>query len=71
VNLIGAGIGNTVITSAVTAKFHVAPIFVDDSGKAVRISGFSFVGGAGDQEGSLKSYRPPVSASTIVIFRIL
>jgi len=54
INLVGAGIGQTTITSAITTLFHNAPIFVDCSGKATRISGFSFVGGAGDQEGFVK-----------------
>lgn len=54
ITLHGAGIGNTTITSGISTLFHNAPIFIDASGKAVRVTGFSFVGGAGDQEGFIE-----------------
>lgn len=51
ITLQGSGIGLTVITSGITTLFHNAPLFVDATGKAVRVTGFTFIGGPGDGEG--------------------
>jgi hypothetical protein len=51
ITILGAGIGQTIITSALPTRRESAPFYVSSGGKAVRISGFSCVGGPGDQAG--------------------
>jgi hypothetical protein len=51
ITILGAGIGQTTITSALPTLATNAPFYVSSSGKAVRISGFSCVGSPGDQTG--------------------
>jgi hypothetical protein len=51
ITILGAGIGQTTITSALPTLRASAPFYVSSGRKAVRISGFSCVGGPGDQTG--------------------
>jgi hypothetical protein len=51
ITILGAGIGQTIITSALPVHATNAPFYISCPGKAVRISGFSCVGGPGDQMG--------------------
>jgi hypothetical protein len=51
ITILGAGMGHTIITSALPTLATNAPFYVSSGGKAVRISGFSYIGGPGDQTG--------------------
>jgi hypothetical protein len=50
ITILGAGIGNTIIISAITAGAKNAPFYVESRG-AVRISGLTCVGGPEDEKG--------------------
>jgi hypothetical protein len=50
ITILGAGIGHTIIISAVTVGARRAPFYIRSRG-AVRISGLTCVGGSGDQAG--------------------
>jgi hypothetical protein len=46
VTIMGAGVGKTIITSALSSRRALdAPFFISSGGKAVRISGFTCIGG--------------------------
>jgi hypothetical protein len=51
ITIFGAGIGQTIITSALPVDATNAPFYVSCPGKAVRISGFTCVAGPGDIKG--------------------
>src|SRR4029450_5103147 len=51
ITILGAGIGQTIIRSALPVDATNAPFYVTCAGKAVRISGFTCAAGPGDIKG--------------------